>query len=394
VRRLTALAILALAALAPSFARAASDPLCTGNYAGVKPRPAPTLRFGIDPGLAGNAGNVQLPSEPVNAARERSALKALRPARRQLVLRLNRMFFSDGEAGIRRFQRETRSYAKDGFEVELQVRYHPTPAQAGDLTAWRRYVRRVVDAFGPNPGVVAMTITNEVNVSFSPNTSDGAFARAQDALIEGIEAAHAEALRRGFGRLRFGFTYAYRFDPRHDVAFFERLATRGGRSFRAALGFVGLDFYPGAVYPSLLPADDTFRHEFAQAAGVLRRCLLPRANIDAHVPIWVTETGVSSVTVGEGGQAAALLALAGAARDYGRTFGVTDFRWFNLRDSIARADAPTPPPPLFAFDGLLRSDYTRKAGFAAYRSLIARFGARESARAARGCEKCHRRACR
>ena len=393
MRRLTALAIVVLAALAPSFARAASDPLCTGNYADVTARPAPTLRFGVDPGVAGSAGNVQLPSAPVNAEREHAALRALRPGRRQLVLRLNRMFFSDGEAGIRRFQRETRSLTQDGFEVELQVRYHPTAAQAGDLTAWRRYVRRVVDAFGPDPGVVAMTITNEVNVTFSPNTSDGAFPRAQDALIEGIEAAHAEALRRGFAHLHFGFTYAYRFDPGNDVAFFERLATRGGRAFRAALGFVGLDFYPGAIYPPLLPAGDTFRHEFVQAAGVLRRCLLARAHVDARVPIWVTETGVSSASAGEGGQAAALVALARAARDYGRTLGVTDFRWFNLRDSIARAGALT-PPPLFAFEGLLRSDYTRKAAFAAYRSVIARFGARERARAARACEKCHRGACR
>lgn len=393
MRRLTALTILGFAALAPSFARAASDPLCTGNYAWVKPRPAPTLRFGVDHGLAGSAGNVQLPSAPVNAARERAALQALRPARRQLVLRLNRMFFSDGEAGIRRFQRETRSYTRDGFEVELQVRYHPTPAQARDLTAWRRYVRRVVDTFGPNPGVVAMTITNEANVTFSPNTSDGAFPRAPDALIEGIEAAHAEALRRGFRRLRFGFTYAYRFDPRNDVAFFKRLATRGGPKFRAALSFVGLDFYPGTIYPPRLRAGETFRHEFAQAAGMLRRCLLARAHIDPAVPIWVTETGVSSPSAGEGGQAAALVALARAARDYGRTLDVTDFGWFNLRDSIARAGAPA-PPPLFAFDGLLRSDYTRKAAFSAYRSLIARFGARERARAASGCEKYHRRACR
>jgi len=32
-------------------------------------------------------------------------------------------------------------------------------AQAGDVAAWRGYVRRVVDAFGPNSRVVAMTIT-------------------------------------------------------------------------------------------------------------------------------------------------------------------------------------------------------------------------------------------
>jgi len=45
-----------------------------------------------------------------------------------------------------------------------------------DLTTPQR--EHVVDVFGPNPHVVAMTITNEVNVTFSPNTSDGAYTGA------------------------------------------------------------------------------------------------------------------------------------------------------------------------------------------------------------------------
>ncbi len=68
-------------------------------------------------------------------------------------------------------------------------------ASAADLAGWRGYVRRVVDAFGPNSRVVAMTITNEVNLTISPNTSDGAYPRAQDALIEGIETARGGAGR-------------------------------------------------------------------------------------------------------------------------------------------------------------------------------------------------------
>ncbi len=41
-----------------------------------------------------------------------------------------------------------------------------------------------------------MTITNEVNVPVSPNTSDRSYQGAQQALVAGIEAAHAEAMHK------------------------------------------------------------------------------------------------------------------------------------------------------------------------------------------------------
>ena len=258
---------------------AASDPLCLGSYGAAPARVAGPLRFGVDPGLAGSAGGVQLPSKPDDPARENTALAALRPARRVLVLRLNRLFWSDGAAGIARFKSDATRYTKAGFEVELQVRYHPTRGEEGDIEAWKQYVRHVVDVFGPNRGVVAMTITNEVNVAISPNTSDGAFKGADAALVGGIEAAHAEAAAKGYRQLRFGFTYAYRFAPSSDAAMFQYIGAHGGDAFRAALGFVGLDFYPGSVYPPVMLPGDSYRAELAQALGVVRDCLAPQAGI-------------------------------------------------------------------------------------------------------------------
>src|SRR5207248_202409 len=242
-----------------------------------------------------------------------------RPPGRMLVVRLNRLFWSDGAAGIARFRRMAASYTRAGFEVELQVRYHPGSGQAGDIAAWERYVRRVVDAFGSNRRVVAITITNEVNVTFSPNTSDGFYARAPDALIGGIEAAHAEAVRKGYRQLRFGFTYAYRFVPSQDAAFFSYLGAHGGGSFRRALGFVGLDFYPGTVYPPVMAPGDSYRAEFAQAAGVLRRCFMPMARLGSSKPIWLTEDGVpTGPLTSDAQQAAALTQLVRATHDYSR----------------------------------------------------------------------------
>jgi hypothetical protein len=293
------------------------------------------------------------------------------------VVRLNRLFWSDGQAGISRFQRLTRTYTHAGDAVELQVRYHPATGEAGDLARWVRYVRHVVDVFGANPGVVAMTITNEVNIAFSPNTSDGYYRRAPDALIAGVEAAHREAVKRHFRQLRFGFTYAYRQLPAGDAAFFKYLGTHGGASLRRSLGFIGLDFYPGTVYPPVMLPGDTYRAELAQAAGVVRDCLAPMARVPARVPIWITENGVPTGTRSEAEQASALRELVRAARDYSGVYGITDYRWFNLRDSVAG-----PPQTLtgltFATDGLLRSDYVPKPSFAEYRRLIGAFGKRSA----------------
>jgi hypothetical protein len=351
----------------------ASDPLCLGSYGGAPPRAGGPLRFGVDPGLAGSAGGVQLPAVPDDPARDLKAVEALTPEGRQLVVRLNRLFWSDGEAGIERFRRLASSYTRAGLEVEIQVRYHPPAGEAGNIAAWERYVRRVVDELGANPRVVAMTITNEVNVTFSPNTSDGYYRGAEDALIGGIEAARAEALRRGYRRLRFGFTYAYRFTPTADAAFFDYLGAHGGKAFLRALGFVGLDFYPGSIYPPVMLPGDSYRAEMAQALGVVRDCLAPLGHIGARTPIWITENGVPTGLLSDAQQAAALEQLVTAAHDYSGTFNVTDYRWFNLRDSVSSGPL-TLIGATFSSDGLLRSDYSAKPSFATYRALIAALG--------------------
>ncbi len=346
-----------------------------GNYARAPTRPGGRLRFGIDPGIAGTIGGAQLPAVPDNPAKDVAAVVRLRPRGRILVVRLNRLFWSDGAAGIARYERAARTYARAGDQVEIQVRYDPASGEEGDLARWTEYVRHVVDALGANRAVVAMTITNEVNIPFSPNTSDGSFTGAKDALIDGIEAAHLEAVRRHYGRLRFGFTYAYRLSPAGDTAFFKYLGTHGGRAFRRALGFVGLDFYPGTVYPPAMLPGDSYRKELAQAAGVLRECFDPMAGIGARVPIWITENGVPTGVLSEAEQAGALSQLVQAAHAYSRTFGITDYRWFNLRDSVS-SGPETLSGLTFASDGLLRADYAPKPSFAEYRRSIAALGTR------------------
>ncbi len=366
----TAAAALGLGLSALTSSSAASpkvtDPLCAANYDHGPISPARRLRFGVDPEPAGSVGRTQGQVKPVNASRALHALVALRPRDKALVLRINRLFEADGEAGIRHFKRIIDRYTRRGFATELQVRYHPSAAQAGNIAAWTRYVRHVVDALGPNRHLIAMTITNEINLALSPNTSDGAYPRAEDALIQGIIAAHREALRRGFRQLRFGFTFAYRFDPRTDAAVFTGLR-RGGSAFRRALGFVGVDYYP-ELYPGVAIG---LRPATLRMLASVRRCFMALGGLGARVPIWITESGYDTAPgeVSEARQASALVQIVNAIKAAAATYGVTDYRWFNLRDNVSSAGG-------FAeTSGLLTDTYRRKPAFSAYRRLIARFGA-------------------
>lgn len=108
---------------------AAPDPLCLGQYGGAPAGTGAPLRFGVDPGIAGSAGTVQLPSVCEYPVRDLSALRALRPARRMLVLRLNRLFWSARQAGINGFRHTVAIDTRAGFEVELQVPTTPRPAR-------------------------------------------------------------------------------------------------------------------------------------------------------------------------------------------------------------------------------------------------------------------------
>ena len=281
----------------------------------------------------------------------------------QLVVRLNRLFWSDGQAGINAFRTEVDRYAGAGFEVELQVRYHPPQGQAGNIAAWVAYVRHVVDTFGPNRrGGLDDDHQRGQRHLLAQHLGRRTTPGAQDALIAGIEAGHAEAVRRHFGQLRFGFTYAYRFSPLGDAAFFSYLGSHGGPAFRARSGSWGWTSIPARFTRRSSPPATAIAASWPRRPAWSGTATCPRPAIGAGTPIWFTEDGVPTGTNSAAAQAAALHQLVQAARDYSGTFGISDYRWFNLRDSDSGSPAAL-VGPTFAGYGLLRSDYTRKPSF-------------------------------
>jgi hypothetical protein len=360
----------ALAAWALTASASAQQQYCLGKPPGaqVGSLPGPALRYGITPlAQAGQIGPLPATARPEDMASGLAALHEL-AGTKPFVLRLNRLFWADGDSGIQRFLALADRFTADGFLVELQLRYKPPPGHDGDVPGFAAWVREVVRRFGPNPRVVGMQVTNEVNLTFSPDSSDGSAKKAKDALIAGVTAAKDEAVRGGFTQLEIGFNWFYRTFPGAEEGFWNYLGTHGGPSFVHAVDWVGLDIYPGTIFPPYdTPGGE--RDAIVNALSALRDCFMPKAGLGSAVPIHVEENGWPT---GPGRvpqrQLEALVTMVDAFDELRGTYNVTDYRWFDLRD------ADSSSPNFQQRFGLLRSDYTRKPAFGAYRDLIARLG--------------------
>ncbi len=316
---------------------------------------------------------VPTPATPDVPERTLAALEKLRPARAPFVLRLNRFFWSDGEAAFKRFLALAERYTAAGFPVELQVRYHPSSRQEGDIGAWVAHVREVVRRFGAIPGVTALQVTNEANfIPFSPDSSDSAYRGVRDALVEGVVAAKDEARRLGYAQLEIGFNWVYRNDPLSERAFWEHLRDRGRRRLVEAVDWVGLDAYPGTVFPPVELPGGGYRDGLVAAISQLRKCFMPIAGLGPGVPIKVEENGWPTLPPVRGydAQVVALEEMVRAVHDFRGTYNVSDYRWFDLRDHA------TASPNFQHQYGLLRDDYAEKPAFGRYRALADELGRR------------------
>ena len=364
----TAALALAGAAFVPAPA-AAQEPSCVGEVESdaVPQRPGPNLRFGIGPLVqAGQIGPLPGPAVAEQPERTHDALARLRPPTGAFVLRLNRFFWSDGEAGFQRYLALAERFTSRGYLVELQVRYHPNTEQEGDIEAWTRHVRDVVRRFGANPRVVALQIANEVNLTFSEDSSDGAYEGAREALVRGVIAAKDEARRLGHEQLEIGFNWAYRTDPANEESFWRSLRDRGGAEFVRSLDWIGLDAYPGTVFPPTESDLDGYRDGMVNGMSSMR-CFAKIPGISESVPMKIEENGWPTFPGrSRDMQADVLRTMVQAVHDFRGTYNVTDYRWFNLRDGDSNSTQP------FQHFGLMDSTYAEKPAFDVYRSLVAR----------------------
>jgi hypothetical protein len=360
------LASVLLLALVPSAARAQEGGFCSGamEVDAKRSAGAPAMRFGVTPsGAAGQLGPVPSRFAPDQPARILDALSRLRAPGRPFVTHVYSSWKNAGPAEDARLRELADRYAAAGHLVEFVIRYHPAPEREGDVAGFAAHVRRMVRLLGPNPAVIAFQVTNEVNFDVSPDSSDGAFERAREALIEGVVAGHAEARARGHRQLEMGFNWLWRWSPEKDQSFWEELRDRGGKRFVDALGWIGIDMYPGTFYPpSVAPGQE--RGFAINALGTLR-CYAAIPGIPRRVPIHVQENGFPT---GPGRtyerQAEALRNMVQAVHDARGVYNVSDYRWFNLRD------AETASPNFQQQYGLMTDDYRPKPAFFEYARLV------------------------
>jgi hypothetical protein len=349
-------------------------PICPTSAPGETAQ-HPPLRFGIYPG--GPAGSVdpKAPPRPEDPARRLNSLKELAGAS-PFVVRLYSAWTgnptADDVSGW--LDGEIADYTAAGLQVELVVRYKPL---AGDAVAapaaFAQHVRSIVRRYGGDPGFVSLQVTNEANIGGAPEASDGAFAGVAQALVQGVVAAADQKRQDGRSQLGIGFSWGYDERPAAASDFWRTLGQLGGPAFAGAVDWVGLDSYPGTWAPlialsELLP--DLAGTAVADSARALRTCFMPLAGLGSHTALHVAENGFpTGPGRSEELQARTLVAMVRAVDGVRERYGISDYRWFDLRDSSS-ADAS-----IESQYGITRDDYSPKPAFAAYRDIVARAGA-------------------
>jgi len=342
---------------------------CQGDVTGGFPDPDPApLRFGVYPG--GRAGAVIGPPQ---------AAKLNRPGRiRQAVDQLagNRPFFAhlyleftgqrEQRARVRKARQLIRRFHRQGTKVEYVLAYRPAARRGEeDARAFAAFVERFVRRFGDEPGLRGLQVTNEVNNSLSPDASDGAYPAARKALVDGVLAADRAIRKTRAKHLHLGFNWFYRLDPGSDEEFWSEIGSLGGEPFAKAVDWVGVDVYPGTYFP---PPPVSRPNAVLNALSYTRECMMPLAGLGDDVEIHITENGwPTGPGRPEEEQAKALVEMVEAAHSYAGAYGLTDYRWFSLRD------ANTESADFQQHYGLMRDDYSPKPAFARYAELIRSF---------------------
>jgi hypothetical protein len=328
------------------------------------------LVFGIYPGGAAGTVGPAGRTRPEAPEARRQALRQLRGGARRFVLHLYESYTRPADAAALPpwLASQIADYTADHFQIELVLAYRPANP-SGDVAGFTDFVRARVRRLARNAAVAHIQVTNEANVAGAPNAADGAYPGARDALVRGVIAAKDEARRAGRAELQIGFNWAYQRGPA-EAAFFSSLRAAGGNAFTHAVDWVGLDAYPGTWGPALAAGDagSAVRKATLDAIRTLRRTLLPRAGVP-RARLHVSESGYPtgpgrSDTMQQTVLQAAVQAVAAARAKY----GVTDYRWFDLRD------ADTADAGFESHYGLTHDDYSPKPAFFTYRDLIARLG--------------------
>jgi hypothetical protein len=200
---------------------------------------------------------------------------------------------------------------------------------------------------------------------------DGAYPGVIDAIASAVPAARDEVVAAGRADILIGFNWSAGNNPTTTEPMWTNLRHAGGNALMQAVGFVGVNVYPGtwslpalATRPTAWQIDatmhstlDAMRNKHMVSAGV------------SGAPIVIGETGYPTTTSRTAAtQDMVLRTIVGAVDATKATYGVTDVYLFALRDGNTNSDQ------LENGYGLLRDDYTAKPAFATLQGFVASIG--------------------
>ena len=249
-------------------------------------------------------------------------------------------------------------YAIHGRKLNLVLCFRDPD---GNMDAWKEFVRLKIRTHAEHLANVSVTL--EPNLALPNMTMDGNFPAILPALVQGIAAAREE-IDHSHLSVKAGFCTSPTFGPK--ASFWSDLAQAGGKSFIAALDYVGVDFYADVFFPV---APEDLRGAVLHHLRQFREVDLAAAGISPSVPIQICENGwpTSSSRTPER-QARVLEELIRTIHEAREEFNITHYQWFSLRDSDSGRDE------IFSQFGLMRDDYTPKPAFDMYRKVIAVLG--------------------
>jgi hypothetical protein len=341
----------------------------TNGKARMTTKPA-ALHFGVYPWAGAGAVNPTDPQLADDPAKTMSAVKALKGAR-TLTVHLYGQYtgIDSGEADA--LISDAKWWSDNGLRVEMVLRYRPgRPDLAAGYVPW---VRTVAARLAALSGLAALQIGNEPNNTASAAAGDGAYPGVINAVAHGVPAARQALVSAGRPDVKVGFNWAAGNSPCTTEAMWSQLKAEGGSAFTSSVGWVGVDVYPGtwsAPSQTTFPAASLVNATITDSLRCLRTRHMITAGLPTSVTITVAETGYpTDADRSESTQAAVLRQTIASVQSVRYKYGVTDLRWFSLRD------ANTASGQLENGYGLLHDDYTPKPAFTAYQQIIATEGA-------------------
>ncbi|HVF77214.1 MAG TPA: hypothetical protein VNA28_02865 [Solirubrobacteraceae bacterium] len=326
------------------------------------------LRFGIYPW--GSVGCLNQCSPPVaeNATKALSAVKRLKGTR-AFVAHIFAEYNGGSNASADGLVKEAAWWGSNGLKVAAVLRYRPQ--STGSPAGYQDWVRTQARRLAALPGTLSIQIANEPT-NPAAGAGDGSYPGVIEAIASAVPAAREEVVAAGRQDILIGFNWDSGLPPATTEPFWSALKTAGGAAFTQAVGFVGVNIYPGTWTPPLSSKAPTTSQIWDVMYSTLHS-LRHRHMVAAGVPqaaIIIGETGYPTSAKRSAATQERMLKTIIEAADRARTaYGVTDLYGFGLRDARSASGL------MEDGYGVLRDDYTAKPAFNTLRSLIAQIGA-------------------